>query len=154
MSNFDGRYPAISFSLRCAVVGGLAMFICMAAGELFVDPEMFRGFLRKPALWPLVFLETTIWLVPFMILIVPLLNRLKTKKPKSAAWIITLSWIAVGLVVAAGYNFAYFSSEWSVSQILRPEITFGWTLPYLVILLLFIYLSLDYLKNIRGLSAQ
>lgn len=130
------------------------MFICMAAGELFVDAEMFRGILRKPEKWPLIFLETAIWLVPFMLLIVPLLNRLKTKKPNSAAWIISLSWVTVGLVVAAGYNFAYFSSEWTISQIWQPNIIFGWTLPYIIILASFIYLSLDYLKNIRSQSLQ
>ncbi len=154
MSNFNVKFPAISFSLKCAVLGGMAMFICMAAGELFVDAEMFRGILRKPEKWPLIFLETAIWLVPFMLLIVPLLNRLKTKKPNSATWIISLSWVTVGLVVAAGYNFAYFSSEWTISQIWQPNIIFGWTLPYIIILASFIYLSLDYLKNIRSQSLQ
>ncbi len=130
------------------------MFLCMAAGELFVDREMFRGFLSKPVIWPLVFLETAVWLLPFMLLIVPLLNRLKKKEPKSAAKIIAASWIVVGLLVATGYNFAYFSSDWSVSQIARPDITFGWTLPYLIILASFIYLSLDYLKSVRRDSGK
>lgn len=153
MNLYSEKYPAISFSIKCAIVGGLAMFLCMAAGGLFVDRGMFNDFINKPTIWPLVFFETAVWLLPFMLLIVPLLNKLKSKEPKSAAKIIAVSWIVIGLLVAAGYNYAYFASDWSVSQITRPDVTFGWTLPYLMILVSFVYLSMDYLKTVRRFSA-
>ena len=108
MKRFSEMYPASYFSIKCAIVGGMSMFLSMAAGGLFIDRGMFNGFINKPKIWPMVFLETAVWLLPFMILIVPLLNRLKTKSPKSAVRIIAVSWVAVGLLVAAGYNFAYF----------------------------------------------
>ncbi|MBC7420133.1 MAG: hypothetical protein H7328_05345 [Bdellovibrio sp.] len=142
------KYPAIFFSIKCGLIGGLVMFICMAAGELFVNPEMFSGFLRKPRIWPFIFIETAIWLAPFILLVVPLLKRLSTKNPLHAKKVITISWIAVGLTIAIVYKFAYYSSDWSIVEIFRPDITFGWTLPYLIILISFIYLSNDYVFSL------
>jgi len=147
MKNFALKFPGIIFAITCSFVGGLIMFICMAAGELFVDPEMFRGFLKKPAIWPWIFIESAIWLMPFLLLIVPLLNCLKAMDPKKAARIISLSWIAVGLVVAVVYKYTYYSGDWSLEQMSRPDITFGWTIPYVIILVTFVYLSQSYVRK-------
>jgi hypothetical protein len=149
MTSMTKKFPGTRFALTCAFAGGLAMFVCMAAGELFADPEMFRGFLKKPTIWPMIFVESAIWVLPFIFLILPLLNRLKNADPKKASWIISLSWIVVGLFVAIAYKLTYHSSEWSFIQLWRPDIVFGWILPYLLILATFVYLSQTYIKEIR-----
>ncbi len=132
--------PSLIFGAKLAVVGGLAMFICMASGELFVDANMFKGFLKKPGVWPLIFLETAICLAPFLLLAVPVLKRLKNRKTKTAVISVILIWTIVGLTVAAFYKI-------DLRQVTRPDIFFGWTLPFLIILGAFVFFSLQFIRR-------
>ncbi len=149
MKNFADKFPGIFFAIKCSVMGGLIMFFSMAAGEIFVDPEMYNGFLKKPQIWPLIFLESAVWLLPFLLLIIPMLQRLKTLESKHTTIIITASWIGIGLVIAVLYKLTYNPKNWSFAQMGEPNVTFGWTLPYSLILIAFIYFSISYVRKIR-----
>lgn len=148
--NFLKKYPAFFLILQCAFMGGLMMFICMAAGEIFVDPQMFGGFLSLPHIWPLIFLESAVWLIPFMAVVLPLLKKLKNVSPLKSASLVAALWIAVGTLVVIGYKLTYYPKNWSLRQIARADITFGWTIPCVLILALFIFFSLKYLEQIRN----
>ncbi len=128
---------------------GLIMFICMAAGEFFVDPKMFGGFLFRPQTWPWIFIESAIWLVPFMIIVLPLLRRLRgIPAPKSTA-IISGGWVTVAILILITYKLTYFPDNWDLNGVARADITFGWTIPCILILASFIGFSLKYLKQIQ-----
>lgn len=130
------------------------MFICMAAGELIVDPRMFNGFLQKPQIWPFVFIETVVWLIPFMLIIVPALNRLAKFSERNVKLAITLSWISVGLSVACAYKMLYYPGDWSLHGLFRHDIVFGWSIPYTFILVFFIIFSRQYVSTRKSFQTS
>jgi hypothetical protein len=135
-------------------MGGLIMFICMAAGEIFVDSKMFNGFLQRPKIWPMIFVESAVWLIPFMIVVLPVLRKLKNLAAvKSALYIFGL-WLTVGVLVIVGYKQTYYSGGWDLKQLARADITFGWTIPCVLILALFIYFSMQYLRVLKAHSTK
>jgi hypothetical protein len=144
------KYPGIYFTLKCALAGGFIMFICMVAGGLIVNPNLFNNFLLRPQIWHLVFLETAIWLIPFMLFILPIFNRLSKASEKTAKKIVIIGWVTVGVLVALAYKLTYYSSDWSLKLLLRSDIIFGWSIPYTFILVTFVIFSLQYINDLRN----
>jgi hypothetical protein len=148
--NLFKKYPAIVLILQCSFVGGLIMFVCMAVGEIFVNPQMFGAFLSRPSIWPWIFIESAIWLIPFMVIVLPLLKMLRNLPAAKSTAVIAGAWVAVGSLIVIGYKLTYHPDNWDLGQVLRADITFGWTIPCALILVLFIGFSTKYLERIRA----
>lgn len=58
----------------------------------------------------------------------------------------------MGIAAVVAYKTKHFPDEWALDQITRADITFGWTIPCVLILIANGILSLQYLKFIRGKS--
>jgi hypothetical protein len=149
MKTISHKYSGITFAMKCSFAGGLIMFLSMAAGEILVSPNLFGGMLEHPKIWPLIFLESAMWLFPCMLLVLPFLKALKKVHPRIATRAIVAGWIAIGFAIIIGYKKTYYPNDWSLEQIRRLDITFGWTIPCAFILVVFVFLSLQYLKQIR-----
>lgn len=126
----------------------------MAAGELFVNPQMFHGFLAKPKIWYLIFIESAIWMIPMALLSLPFLWSLKQFKARNAKWIVVNGWAVLGIAAIIAYKTMYFPDGWSFDQITRADITFGWTIPCVMILIANAILSLQYLKFVLCKSSE
>ena len=125
------------------------MFLCMAAGEIFVNPKMFGGFLSQPKVWPFIFLESAAWLIPFMIIALPMLRLLKNSSRGKSILAVSGVWIGVGSLIVIIYKQTYYPGPWELSQLARADITFGWTIPCSLILALFIFFSVKYLEGLQ-----
>jgi hypothetical protein len=143
------KNPTVSYLAKCIFTGGLVIFVCMAAGELLVNPNMFRGFLGQPHIWPLIFIETAVWAIPCVAISLPLIRALRGFSPRSSAIVVSSIWVAISLIFLGAYNAVYFSGRWSWAELARADMTFGWTIPGLIILVLYIIHSLTYLEKIR-----
>jgi hypothetical protein len=137
----------IKFILKCALFAGLIMFVCMAAGELLVDPLLFRGFLSRPRIWPMIFIESATWMIPLLLLFMPVLKKTKKMNPMKARSLIAGGWIAVGTLIVGAYKALYYPNHWELQRIARADITFGWTLPCAIILAGLIVFSLQHLRT-------
>lgn len=147
-------FKTMTYVLNCAFAAGLIMFICMAAGELFVNPQMFRGFLSKPKIWFLIFLESAAWMIPMALLSLPFIWGLKKFKERGAKSIVVCGWAVLGVAAIVVYKTMYFPDEWAFDQITRADITFGWTIPCVMILIANGILSLRYLKFVHDKSVE
>jgi hypothetical protein len=145
---------AVAYTVRCAFAAGLIMFVCMAAGELFVNPQLFRGFLTKPRIWPLIFLESATWIIPMALLSLPFLWGMRKLKGGTATSVVVGCWAVLGIVAIVTYKAIYDSGEWALDQITKADIMFGWTIPCTVILITNAVLSLQYLEVVRNKSSE
>lgn len=108
------------------------MFFCMAAGELLYDENLFRGFLKRPEIWPAIMVETAIaslivsqlglYILRKLIEILPVKNESDFLKKS------LLTWLGVGLVLIALYRLFYWPREWRLTA-MAAGLFFGWILP-------------------------
>lgn len=126
------------------------MFICMAIGELFFDPQMFRGFLSKPRIWFLIFLESAAWMTPMALMSIPFLWSLRTLRENKAKVLVISGWAALGIAAIVTYKTVYFPNNWSTEEFAKADIVFGWTIPCVIILIWNSILSLRYLSSVRS----
>lgn len=149
MSKRTKFLETIIYVLTCAFFAGLIMFVCMAAGEVSVDPQLFRGFLLKPKIWPLIFLESATWMIPMTLLSLPLLWILRQQKESVTTAIVVGGWAVLGIAAIVAYKIIYDPHDWALHQVTRADVTFGWTIPCMVILITNSVLSLQYLNCVR-----
>lgn len=148
-------FKASSYILKCAFAAGLIMFICMAAGELFINPQMFKGFLAKPKIWFLIFLESAVWMIPMALISLPFLWSLRNLKNSKAKPIVISGWATLGIAAIITYKIIYFPNDWAAEKFTRADIVFGWTIPCVIILITNAILSLSYLNSFHhNLSEQ
>src|ERR1035437_7013050 len=124
-------------------VGGLAMFISMISGELLVRGDLFGGLTHQPAVWPWIFIESAVWLLPFSILGLSILIQIQKRIRGPIVLKAGTVWIGAGLAIVFLYKLFYFPHDWRAAQRF-PEIAFGWLIPCCVILAGFVLLSVKH----------
>lgn len=153
----DPREIRIDYSLRrryvntrCVFSAVFIMFFSMAAGELLYDQNLFRGFLRRPEIWPAIVLETAIAALLVSQLGLYLLRKLIEFEPaknqsdfqKKTA----LVWLGVGLILVALYWLFYWPREWRLTA-MAAGLFFGWILPGVLTLAAWTYYSRSLYKE-------
>jgi hypothetical protein len=146
------RYAGLFFVLKCALIGGLMMLLSMAAGEIFVSPNLFGGFIHQPLMWLMILFESAMWLMPFLVVGVLLLRRLKGVSKKVMAMSAAGLWAAFGTFIVITYKVSYFPEDWGFQSILKAEVIFGWLIPCLLIWMFFTWFSVQYLVQMRQRS--
>ncbi len=139
-------YNTFAYIVKCALASGFIMFVCMAAGELLVSPELFHDFLNKPKVWPFIFFESAAWMIPMAMLSLLLLWPLRKVNVSIANSVISFSWATIGIVAIVAYKIAYYPEGWSLDQVVSAHITFGWTVPCTLILVVNGVLSEQFLN--------
>lgn len=109
-------FKAAVYIFKCSFASGLIMFVCMAIGEFFINPQLFHGFLLKPKIWPFIFLESAIWMVPMSLLTLPLLWKLKNLKNYIVTTVIIGFWALLGIVAIVTYKLIYYPEGWFLEQ--------------------------------------
>lgn len=134
------RFPKTGFALKCILVSGLIMFASMAVGEIFVDPNLFRGFLGKPQIWYALFIESSIAVLPVCLIGMLILRFVRPKSKEGFLLISSGVWISLGLSILLLYKAFYFPREWRLT-LPGPGILFGWVIPCSLILICMIWFS-------------
>jgi hypothetical protein len=123
------------------LVSGLMMFICMAAGEIFFDRQLFNGFLGRPSIWYRIFLESAIATLPVCLFGLLILNRFQFNSRKAFLWAASAVWASLSLLVVLLYKLFDWPRDWHFT-LLDPGLIFGWFVPCLLILASFIWFSI------------
>lgn len=134
------RFPKALFVLKCLLVSELLMFGSMAAGELFIDPNLFSGFLSKPEIWYGIFLETAIATLPVCLLGAWILSKSKIQTKRNFLFASLITWLLLCVSVAGLYKIFYFPREWKLT-LLHSGILFGWIIPGILIITCFVWFS-------------
>lgn len=144
------RSSRAQFALRAAFIGGFCMFVSMLLGELIECPDLFNGFSRDLKAWPMIFLESAIWLFPFAYLGILILQ--KSNQVMKCALVVRscLIWCLICFIIIGAYKMFYFPNDWTLKDRF-PEFFFGWILPCLLIWGSCTWLSVRYFRksNIR-----
>lgn len=133
------------FLFKLVFIGCLMMFLSMAVGEL-VKPELFNGLLRKPTIWFWVFVESAIWLLPFSILGLFFINKIKDMTRKKFLVATAAIWFSMGSGIIIAYKLLYFPEDWKMQEHLG-EVVFGWVMPCLLIWFFFTRFSMSHFQN-------
>lgn len=122
----------------------IIMFSCMMAGEILYDENLFRGFLKRPGIWPAIILETAIASLLVSQIGLFFLKKLIEFEPiKSEADFLKKSaftWVSVGLVLVVFYWLFYWPREWRLTA-MGAGLLFGWILPGILTLAAWTYFS-------------
>lgn len=134
----------VKFTFQSVLTAMLIMFFCMAAGELLYDGTLFRGFLRRPEIWPAILSETAVASLLFCQLGLFLLRKLLELNPaKNESDFLkksVLVWCGTGLALVMLYWFAYWPREWRLTTV-AAGLFFGWILPGTVTIAAWTHLS-------------
>lgn len=134
------RFVKTIFILKCLVASELLMFGSMAAGELFVDPNLFSGFLSKPQLWIGVLLETAVATLPVCFFGAFILSKVNFRSIERFLLASLGVWLALCSSVVALYKIFYFPRDWKLT-LLHPGMLFGWIIPGVLIIGCFVWFS-------------
>ena len=139
----------IKFVIQCLGVRGLVMIISMMAGEVLIHPDLFTGFLSKPHLWVLCFVETSVWLLPVILIATFVLLRYRHLSK--------ITFIPLSILTCTGISFLFLSTSllvyfpgknWDLSSF-NAEILFGWGIPLPLILMALIALSRELQEKVK-----
>lgn len=134
------RFPKTLFVLKCLLASELLMFGSMAAGEIFIDSNLFSGFLNKPEIWYGIFLETAIATLPVCLLGAWILWKSKIQTRRNFLFASLGTWLLLCLSVVGLYKIFYFPRDWKLT-LLHPGILFGWVIPGVLIIACFVLFS-------------
>lgn len=134
------RFPKTWFIVKCVFVSCLLMFGSMAVGELFIDPNLFSGFLSKPELWFGIFLETAIATLPVCLLGTWFLSKVQFQDKRKFLFGSLATWLLLCSLVIALYKIFYFPREWKLTSI-EPGLILGWVAPGILIIACFVWFS-------------
>lgn len=134
------RFVKAVFVLKCLLASELLMFGSMAAGEIFIDPNLFSGFLTKPLLWGGVLLETAIATLPVCFVGAWILWKVNFEYRRNFFMASLGVWLVLCSSVVVLYKIFYFPREWKLT-LLHPGILFGWVFPGILIIGCFVWFS-------------
>jgi hypothetical protein len=120
----------------------------MISGELIVGKDLFNDLAHKPALWPWIFIESAVWLLPFSVLGLFFLSLTERRFKGSLVLKATGVWFAIGLLIVGFYKIFYFPLDWQTAERF-PEIAFGWLIPCSFILVAFVVFSMKHFEGER-----
>lgn len=146
------RFPKTLFILKSLLASELLMFGSMAAGEIFIDSNLFSGFLRRPEIWHGIFLETAIATLPVCLLGAWILWKIKIYSKQSFLFVSLGTWLVLCFSVVGLYKIFYFPRDWKLT-LLHPGILFGWVIPGILIIACFVLFS-EKLYSVRKSSAN
>ncbi len=125
---------------KCLLAAEILMFGSMAAGEVFIDLNLFGGFLTKPEIWYGIFFETAIAVLPVSLSGTWVLSKVRFQTKRIFLIASLSTWLLLCLMVVVFYQIFYFSNEWKVA-LLHPAMLFGWIIPGILIIGCFVWLS-------------
>lgn len=128
------------FVLKSLLAAELLMFGSMAFGELFIDPNLFSGFLNKPSLWVGVLLETAIATLPVCFIGSWILSKVSFQSMRNFLLASSGVWLLLCSSVVVVYKVLYFARDWKIT-LLHPGILFGWIIPGILIIGCFVWFS-------------
>ncbi len=134
------RFPKTWFILKCIIASELLMFGSMAAGEFFVDSNLFSSFLSKPEIWYGIFVESAIATFPVCLLGALILSKIRLQNKRNFLLASLGTWLVLCSCVVVLYNIFYFPREWKLT-LLHPGILFGWVIPGILIIGSFVWFS-------------
>jgi hypothetical protein len=111
------KFTRFRFILKCMFISGFLMFVSMAAGEIFVDNNLFSGFLHRPSIWHGIFLESGIATFPVCLIGLFALGRVRTASKKTFLAISLAIWMLLGSAIIALYKIFYWSRDWHLTAI-------------------------------------
>lgn len=144
VKSMTSRYNLLTYSLfvvKSVSTATVVMFLCMAMGELFFDKNLFSGFLQKPSLWALIFIETCVAAVPMTVLGALFLYRFRLAIKKKFVLASVTTWLSLSALLVGLYAHFYWTREWYLTS-MAPGLIFGWILPGTLTLICFVRFSL------------
>lgn len=129
------------------IVGGLIMLLAMMVGEWLYGP-IFNGFIHKPRLWLMAFLETIFWMLPLTWISGLFIAKLPFRNTGKLILVMVGFWLLVSISIFALYigvsdpRLPLWHKAW-----VTPVYVFGWYLPGVMTILIFSTMSPYFFKR-------